>query len=64
MAGDGAAGDGFGDHTLWIFLGLSFGLTWGLAALLALFTAEVEAIFGPVSYTNPLFVLAVYSPAF
>lgn len=64
MAREGAAGDGLGNHTLWIFLGLAFGLTWGLAALLALFTAEVEAIFGPVSYTNPLFVLAVYSPAF
>ncbi len=48
--------------TLLTFFALSFGLTWGLAALLVLFTPQVEALFGPVSYTNPLFILAVYSP--
>lgn len=44
------------------FLLITFGLTWGLAALLALFPEPVEALFGPLSLTNPLFVLAVYAP--
>lgn len=63
MVGEGAAAGRFGDHTLWVFFGLAFGLTWGLAAVLVLFPGHVEALFGPVRYTNPLFVLAVYSPA-
>lgn len=46
------------------FLALSFGLTWGIAALLILFSEQVAAIFGELSYTNPLFILAVYSPGF
>jgi membrane protease YdiL (CAAX protease family) len=46
------------------FLALTFGLTWGLAALLILFTDQVVAIFGEVSHANPLFILAVYSPGF
>ena len=44
------------------FFALAFGLTWGIAALLILFTDQMEAIFGPLSYTNPVFILAVYSP--
>ena len=51
-------------RTLVQFLALTFGLTWGLAALLILFTDQVVAIFGEISYTNPLFILAVYSPGF
>jgi uncharacterized protein len=51
-------------HTLAAFLALAFCLTWGIAALLILFTAQLEAIFGEISYTNPLFILAVYSPGF
>ena len=50
--------------TLVPFLALSFGLTWGLAALLILFYDQVVAIFGEISLTNPLFILAVYSPGF
>lgn len=46
------------------FLALSFGLTWGIAALLILFSEQIAAIFGELSYTNPLFILAVYSPGF
>jgi membrane protease YdiL (CAAX protease family) len=52
---------GFG--TLVPFFALAFGLTWGLAALMMLFPDQITAIFGAVSYTNPLFILAVYSPA-
>lgn len=44
------------------FLGVTFGLTWGLAAALLLFP-EPFAAFGPMGPTNPLFVLAVYAPA-
>jgi uncharacterized protein len=54
---------GMSFRTLVPFLALAFGLTWGLAALLILFPEPIEAIFGELSYTNPLFILAVYSPA-
>jgi uncharacterized protein len=45
------------------FFAIAFGLGWGLLAVLIIFTAQIEAVFGPVSGTNPLFILAVYSPA-
>src|SRR5215204_5291244 len=48
--------------TLVAFFALAFGLSWGVIALLILFTAQIEAIFGPVSGTNPLFILAVWTP--
>lgn len=48
--------------TLIPFLGISFGLTWGIAVLLIFFTDQVTAIFGDISTTNPLYILAVYSP--
>ena len=44
------------------FLALTFGLTWGLSVLLLLFTDQIIAIFGEISMSNPLFILAVYSP--
>ncbi|MBK8905287.1 MAG: CPBP family intramembrane metalloprotease [Anaerolineaceae bacterium] len=50
--------------TIGPFLAITFGLTWGLAALLMLFYDQIVAIFGEVSPSNPLFILAVYSPAF
>ena len=45
------------------FFAIAFGLGWGVIALLILFPQQTEAIFGPMGYTNPLFILAVYSPA-
>jgi membrane protease YdiL (CAAX protease family) len=48
--------------TLVPFLALTFGLTWGIAALLIFFTDQVVAIFGEISSSNPLYILAVYSP--
>jgi uncharacterized protein len=48
--------------TLGVFFALSFGLGWGLPSLLLLFPNQLEPIFGPMGYTNPLFILAVYSP--
>jgi hypothetical protein len=50
--------------TLIPFLVLTFGLTWGIAALFMLFTDQIIAIFGELSISNPLFILAVYSPGF
>lgn len=44
------------------FLALTFGLTWGLAALLMLFYDQVVALTGEVSLSNPLAILAIYSP--
>lgn len=45
------------------FMAIAFGLTWGIFALLIRFPEQTTAVFGPVGYTNPLFVLAVCSPA-
>lgn len=50
--------------TLVPFLALTFGLTWGLAALLIAFYDQIVAVVGEMSMTNPLFILAVYSPGF
>ena len=50
--------------TLVPFILLTFGLTWGIAALLILFTDQIVAIFGEISSSNPLYILAVYSPGF
>jgi len=45
------------------FLALTFGLAWGLFALLVVFPETISATFGPMRATNPLFILAVYAPA-
>ena len=45
------------------FFAITFALGWGILALLIFFPIQAEAIFGPMGYTNPLFILAVYSPA-
>lgn len=50
------------EKTLVPFLALTFGLTWGIAALLILFGDQIVAIFGEITASNPLFILAVYSP--
>jgi len=44
------------------FLAITFGLTWGVAALLFLFYDQMVAIFGELSMSNPVFILLVYSP--
>ncbi len=49
-------------RTLIPFVLLSFVLTWGIAALLILFPDAVAAIFGEIDLSNPLVILAVYSP--
>jgi membrane protease YdiL (CAAX protease family) len=50
--------------TLISFLAISFGLTWGIAAILILFADQITAIFGEIGLSNPLVILAVYSPGF
>lgn len=45
------------------FLLISFGLAWGIFALLILFTEPIERALGELSGHHPLFVLAVYAPA-
>jgi uncharacterized protein len=50
-------------RALTAFFALAFGLTWGIGALAIFFTDQIEAVFGKIGYTNPLFILAVYSPA-
>lgn len=53
---------GLSFRSLGPFFALAFGLTWGIAAIFVLFPDQSEAIFGELGYTNPLFILAVYSP--
>ncbi|HSL29913.1 MAG TPA: type II CAAX endopeptidase family protein [Anaerolineales bacterium] len=48
--------------TLFLFLALTFGLSWGPFILLMLFPDQLTAIFGEMSSSNPLFILAVYAP--
>ena len=54
---------GMSFRTLGLFFALTFGLSWGVVVLLVLFPAQIEAIFGELNTTNPLFILAVYTPA-
>ncbi len=49
-------------NTLFSFLAITFGLTWGIVALVILFNEQMVALFGEVSMSNPLFILAVYAP--
>jgi hypothetical protein len=48
--------------TLIPFLAITFGLSWGIAALLIFFTDQMVAIFGEITNSNPLYILMAYSP--
>jgi uncharacterized protein len=48
--------------TLIPFLAITFGLSWGIAALLIFFTEQMVAIFGEITNRNPLYILMAYSP--
>lgn len=52
-----------GTRTLVTCFLITFGLCWGLGASMTFFPEQIEALVGPVGMTNPLFILAVYSPA-
>jgi membrane protease YdiL (CAAX protease family) len=47
---------------IWFFV-LTFAVGWGAGIIMVLFNEQVEALFGPITYTNPVFILVVYSPA-
>ena len=53
---------GMGTKTLVAFLGLTFGLSWVPMSLFMLFADQFSALFGEMSSTNPVFLLAVYAP--
>ena len=44
------------------FLAMAFGLAWGIFAVF-IFAPGVAALFGEISGSHPLFILAVYAPA-
>lgn len=48
--------------TVWRFFAATFALSWGLGALFVVFADQVEAIFGPMGYTNPVFIVMVWGP--
>ena len=48
--------------TLIPFLAITFGLSWGIAALLIFFTDQMVAIFGEITNRNPLYIIMAYSP--
>ena len=52
-----------GTKTLWAFLALTFGLSWGPMALYMLFPDQLTPLFGEISTSNPFFLLAVYAPS-
>ena len=49
--------------TLVTFLALAFGLSWGPIGLFILFPDQLTRLFGEISTSNPLFILAVYAPS-
>ena len=51
-----------GTKTLLSFLALTFGLSWVPMALFMIFPDQFTALFGEMSSTNPVFLLAVYAP--
>jgi uncharacterized protein len=51
-------------RSAWKFFAATFGISWGLGMLVVLFMDQVESVLGPLGYTNPAFVLMVYSPGF
>ncbi len=44
------------------FFLLTFGITWGIAAFLFIFPATFKMLFGDISISNPMFVVAVAAP--
>ncbi len=49
-------------RSLRTFFLATFALSWGTGVLYVLFQEKVEAIFGPLGYTNPVFIFLVYAP--
>jgi membrane protease YdiL (CAAX protease family) len=51
-------------RSLRIFFLSTFGVSWGIGMLYTVFQAKFDAIFGSMGYTNPVFILMVYTPGF
>jgi len=49
--------------SVFIFFALAFGIAWGIFATFILAGDRAPEIFGEISATHPLFMLAVYAPA-
>ena len=49
-------------RTVWIFFAGTFALSWGLGALFVAFADQIEAVLGPMGYTNPMFIVMVWAP--
>ncbi len=45
------------------YLLIAFGLAWGILALFTFSTEAITNLFGEISASHPLFILAVYAPA-
>ncbi|KAE8764913.1 CPBP family intramembrane glutamic endopeptidase [Georgenia thermotolerans] len=54
--------DGLTLRSLAAFFLATFALSWGSGVLYMLFQEPLEALFGPMGYTNPLFIFMVYAP--
>jgi uncharacterized protein len=46
-----------------VFMAVVFAITWGIAALLVLNEPLMTKLFGPFSYSSPVFYVAVYAPS-
>jgi membrane protease YdiL (CAAX protease family) len=54
--------DGLTFRSLRTFFLATFALSWGSGGLYVLFQERLDAVFGPMGYTNPLFIFMVYAP--
>lgn len=50
------------NKTLYAFIAITFGLTWGLASSIMMFSDLLPAGLAEMNMGNPLFLIAVYSP--
>lgn len=50
-------------RSLLAFVGLTFGIAWGVMGFALAFQDAVEAVLGPMRASHPLFILAVWAPA-
>jgi hypothetical protein len=48
---------------LTIFLVITFGLCWGIASIFMIFNDFITNLFGDASFTNPIVMIALYSPS-
>jgi hypothetical protein len=53
---------GFTTRSLVTFFVATFVLSWGTGALYVAFQEQVDRVFGPMGYTNPVFIFLVYAP--